>query len=76
MAMETEAVKEAIDEIRPLLQRDGGDIEFVSLDEGVVKVRLKGTCAGCPFSRMTLRMGVEARLKEQFPELEGVEETK
>ncbi|HHN47038.1 MAG TPA: NifU family protein [Planctomycetes bacterium] len=74
MALDTEALKTALNELRPLLQRDGGDLEFISLDDGVLKLRLKGTCAGCPFSRMTLKKGIEARLKEHFPELVSVEE--
>jgi Fe-S cluster biogenesis protein NfuA len=68
------AARGAIEQIRPLLQNDGGDVEFVALDGGVVKVRLKGTCAGCPFSRMTLKKGIEARLKQQFPDLKAVVE--
>jgi len=74
VALDTEALKTALNELRPLLQRDGGDLEFISLDDGVLKLRLKGTCAGCPFSRMTLKKGIEARLKEHFPELVSVEE--
>ena len=59
-------------QIRPLLQRDGGDIEFVSLENNTVKVRLQGACRGCPASQMTLQMGVERLLKEVLPEIEGV----
>lgn len=66
-------VKEAIEKIRPLLQRDGGDIEFVSVEEGVVKVRLKGACSGCPMSQMTLKGAVEKSIKEEIPEIERVE---
>ena len=68
-----ERVKEAIEKIRPLLQRDGGDIEFVSVEEGVVKVRLKGACSGCPMSQMTLKGAVEKSIKEEIPEIERVE---
>ena len=58
-------VEEALKEVRPMLQRDGGDIELVSVEEGgVVKVRLKGACGSCPMSTMTLKMGVEKYLKE------------
>ena len=67
-----EDVQKIIEEIRPMLQADGGDIELVEVTEdGVVKVRLKGACAGCPGAQMTLRMGVEKRLKDVLP---GVKE--
>jgi Fe-S cluster biogenesis protein NfuA len=68
-----EKVKEAIDKIRPLLQRDGGDIEFVSVEDGVVKVKLQGACAGCPMSQMTLKGVVEQAIKEAVPEVKSVE---
>lgn len=69
-----EKVKELLDKVRPNLQADGGDIELVEVtEEGVVKVRLKGACAGCPMSTMTLKNGVERFLKEQMPELDRVE---
>ncbi len=65
---------EALGVIRPILQRDGGDLEFVELTEdNIVKVRLQGHCAGCPGARMTLKGIVEKILKENFPELKGVE---
>jgi Fe-S cluster biogenesis protein NfuA len=68
-----EKVEEAIQKVRPMLQRDGGDIEFVSVDEnGTVKVRLKGACGSCPMSTMTLKMGVEKFLKEQVPAVKEV----
>ena len=65
-------VKEAIEEIRPSLQMDGGDIEFVELDGNTVKVRLMGACHGCPAAGYTLAMGVERHLKKRVPEVEGV----
>ena len=68
-----EKVEAVINEIRPMLQADGGDIELVDVEGGVVKVRLRGACAGCPGAQMTLKMGVERRLKEQIPEVERVE---
>ena len=68
-----EKIREAIEKIRPLLQRDGGDIELVSVEEGVVKVRLRGACAGCPMSQMTLKGVVEQALKEAVPEIKNVE---
>lgn len=65
-------VKNLIDEIRPRLQMDGGDIEFVSLEDNVVKVRLQGACAGCPGAAMTLKMGVERHIQSQLPEIKEV----
>ena len=62
-----ERVEKVLEELRPQLQADGGDIEFLEVDNGVVKVRLKGACAGCPMSTMTLKMGVERHLKEKIP---------
>lgn len=65
---------EAIGKIRPFLQRDGGDIEFVELTEDLmVKVRLQGHCAGCPGAQMTLKTVVERIIKESYPEIKGVE---
>ncbi len=69
-----EKIKEAIDQIRPFLQRDGGDVEFVELtDTNVVKVRLQGHCAGCPGAQMTLKAVIERILKESYPEIRRVE---
>jgi len=68
-----EQVEAVLNEIRPLLQADGGDIELVDVEGGVVKVRLRGACAGCPGAQMTLKMAVERRLKEKVPEVERVE---
>jgi Fe-S cluster biogenesis protein NfuA len=68
-----ERVEAVIEEIRPLLQADGGDIELVGVEEGVVKVRLRGACAGCPGAAMTLKMAVERRLKAKIPEVDRVE---
>jgi len=64
-----EKVKEALQELRPQLQADGGDIEFLGFKDGVVKVKLTGACAGCPMSTMTLKMGVEQHLKKKVPEV-------
>lgn len=67
-----EQVEVALQKVRPMLQRDGGDIELVSVEEsGTVKVRLRGACGSCPMSTMTLKMGVEKFLKENVP---GVKE--
>ena len=71
--MNKEQVEAALDRIRPNLRADGGDIELVGIEDKVVKVRLRGACAGCPAAQLTLRMGVEQRLKAQIPELERVE---
>lgn len=69
-----ERVETALQKVRPSLQADGGDVQLVGVDEeGVVKVRLTGSCGGCPMSQMTLKMGVEKVLKQQVPEVKGVE---
>ncbi len=68
-----EQVQAVIEEIRPRLQADGGDIELVDVEEGgVVKVRLKGACAGCPGAQMTLQFGVQKLLQERIPEVTQV----
>ena len=68
-----EKVKEVLDKIRPSLQADGGDVELVAVEGGIVKVRLKGACAGCPMSQMTLKNGIEKLLKREVPEVTAVE---
>ncbi len=69
-----EKVKAALDEVRPALQRDGGDVELVEVtDDGVVKVRLQGACRGCPMAQMTLQMGIERVLKEKVPDIKSVQ---
>lgn len=68
-----EAVEKALDKIRPLLQRDGGDIELVEITDGVVKVRLTGACKGCPMSQVTLKQGVERMLLKEVPGLKEVQ---
>ena len=68
-----ENVERALDKIRPALRADGGDIELIDVVDGVVKVRLTGTCGGCPMSQMTLKMGVEKVVKQQVPEVKSVE---
>jgi Fe-S cluster biogenesis protein NfuA len=73
MADMREDVEKALVEVRPALQADGGDLELVDVVDGVVKVRLKGACAGCAFSQMTLTNGVERLLKERVPGVERVE---
>ncbi|MEG0156290.1 MAG: NifU family protein [Anaerovoracaceae bacterium] len=69
-----EKIKEGLEQIRPFLQRDGGDIEFVEYTEdNIVKVRLQGHCAGCPGAKMTIKGVVEKILKESYPEIVAVE---
>lgn len=67
-----EQVQAALDGIRPYLQADGGDVTLVSVDDGVVKVKLQGACGGCPMSQMTLTMGIEKAIKEQVPGIKEV----
>ena len=68
-----EKIEEALNQIRPALQRDGGDVEFVDVtEEGVVSVKLTGACGGCPMAQMTLTQGVERVLKQQVPEVTRV----
>lgn len=71
--VETEKIKSVLEKIRPALQADGGDVELVDVTDGLVKVKLKGACAGCPMSMMTLKSGIEKFLKQQVPEVTGVE---
>lgn len=68
-----EKVQEALDKIRPALQRDGGDVELVEVtDDGIVKVKLTGACGGCPMSTMTLKQGIERTIKQAIPEIKEV----
>lgn len=71
--MMKEKILVVLNKIRPMLQADGGDVEFVDVEDGVVKVRLKGACAGCPMSQMTLKNGIERLLKQEIPEITSVE---
>jgi len=68
-----EKIRKAIEKVRPSLQADGGDAELVEVRDGVVKVRLKGACAGCPMSQMTLKMFIESVIKKDAPEIKRVE---
>ncbi len=68
-----EKVQEVMDKIRPMLQADGGDVELVEIEDGIVKVRLTGACKGCPMSQMTLKNGIERLLKKEIPEVKSVE---
>jgi Fe-S cluster biogenesis protein NfuA len=66
-------VKTALEDVRPSLQADGGDVEFVSLSgDGTVSVKLTGACGHCPMSQMTLKMGIENYLKKEVPEVTSV----
>ena len=65
-------VKDCIEEIRPLLQRDGGDCELVEIEGKTVKIRFQGACHGCPGAAMTLKMGIERHMRERIPELDEV----
>ena len=67
-----EQVQKELDKIRPSLQMDGGDVELVDVENNIVKVKLQGACAGCAFSQLTLKNGIERFLKEKIPELKEV----
>lgn len=68
-------VEKALEEIRPYLQADGGNVELIEVTEdGVVKVKLTGACGCCPMSAQTLKMGIEQKLKEAIPEIKSVEQ--
>jgi len=74
MALTPENVETVLDALRPYLMADGGNVELVELDGPVVKLRLQGACGSCPSSTMTLRMGIERRLREFIPEITEVEQ--
>ncbi len=65
-------VEEVLDKVRPVLVRDGGNVELVGVDNGTVKVKLVGACAGCPMSTLTLKNGIERILKQEIPEVKEV----
>ncbi len=67
-----EKVEAVLAQVRPALQSDGGDVELVDVNEGVIRLKLKGACAGCPMATMTLRHGIEQALKEKIPEIKEV----
>ena len=68
-----EEIKKALDQIRPALQADGGDVEYIGLDGDVVKVKLKGACGGCPMALLTLKNGIETIIKKNVPGVSSVE---
>ena len=67
-----EQVEQALNKIRPMLQRDGGNVELVDVEGSVVKVRLQGACHGCPMSQMTLKAGIERIVKQEVPQVTEV----
>ena len=72
--MLNEQVSQALEDVRPSLQADGGDVELVNVeDDGIVKVKLKGACNGCPMAQMTLKQGIEKYLKKAVPGVSSVE---
>ncbi len=71
-ALTVENVERVLDELRPYLMADGGNVEIVEIDGPVVKVRLQGACGSCPSSTMTLKMGIERKLREAIPEVNEV----
>ena len=71
-ALTLENVERVLDELRPYLMADGGNVEVVEIDGPIVKVRLQGACGSCPSSTMTLKMGIERKLREEIPEVNEV----
>jgi Fe-S cluster biogenesis protein NfuA len=71
-ALTIENVERVLDELRPYLMADGGNVEVVEIDGPIVKVRLQGACGSCPSSTMTLKMGIERKLREAIPEVSEV----
>jgi Fe-S cluster biogenesis protein NfuA len=77
MSLEREKVEQVLDKTRPLLRRDGGDVELVDVSpDGVVRVRLKGACGGCPMATMTLKNFIERSLKNEVPEVTSVQQVR
>ena len=72
LSLTNENVEKVLDELRPFLISDGGNVEVVEIDGPIVKVRLQGACGSCPSSTMTLKMGIERKLKEMIPEISEV----
>jgi Fe-S cluster biogenesis protein NfuA len=70
--MMRDKVEEVLNKIRPALIRDGGNVELVDVDDGTVKLKLVGACAGCPMSTMTLKMGIERIMRQEIPEVKEV----
>ena len=74
LALTTDNVENVLDELRPYLMADGGNVELVDIEGPIVKLRLQGACGSCPSSAMTLKMGIERRLREKIPEIVEVEQ--
>ncbi len=74
LALTPDNVENVLDEMRPYLMADGGNVELVEIDGPIVKLRLQGACGSCPSSTMTLKMGIERRLREKIPEIAEVEQ--
>ncbi|MGB7087245.1 MAG: NifU family protein [Phormidesmis sp.] len=74
LALTEPNVEQVLDELRPYLMADGGNVELVELDGPIVKLRLQGACGSCPSSAMTLRMGIERRLREFIPEIAEIQQ--
>ncbi|MFZ4667329.1 MAG: NifU family protein [Prochlorotrichaceae cyanobacterium] len=74
LALTPENVETVLDELRPYLMADGGNVELVELEGPIVKLRLQGACGSCPSSAMTLKMGIERKLRESIPEIAEVEQ--
>ena len=72
LSLTNENVEKVLDELRPFLISDGGNVEIAVIDGPIVKVRLQGACGSCPSSTMTLKMGIERKLKEMIPEISEV----
>ena len=72
MALTNENVEKELDELRPFLMTDGGNVEVVEIDGPIVKVRLQGACGSCPSRTMTLKMGIERKMRESIPEVSEV----
>lgn len=74
LALTPDNVEKVLDEMRPYLMADGGNVELVAIEGPIVKLRLQGACGSCPSSTMTLKMGIERRLREFIPEIAEVEQ--
>ncbi|MDJ0582536.1 NifU family protein [Crocosphaera sp.] len=74
LALTPDNVENVLDEMRPYLMADGGNVELVEIEGPIVKVRLQGACGSCPSSTMTLKMGIERRLREMIPEIDEVQQ--
>ncbi len=74
MALTSENVETVLDELRPYLMADGGNVELVEIDGPIVNLRLQGACGSCPSSTMTLKMGIERKLRESIPEIAEVQQ--